>query len=171
MAGEDARLLHELDGIAEDDITNLDDFQCYVKLSLRGHRLPVFSLNLDAPPQSDEEVTQLVRLRSQQRDARPAGVVDDLIRQIQARQQSATPTTPTKQRTFTRREEEERAASSDNARGEAGSVRRRKKRGGSGHNTSQVVIAPSHLHLMYRDEEESASSREREDEERDVSHA
>ena len=31
MAGEDARLLHELDGIEEDDITNLDDFQCYVK--------------------------------------------------------------------------------------------------------------------------------------------
>ncbi len=43
MAGEDARLLHELDGIAEEDITNLDDFQCYVKLSLHGHRLPVFS--------------------------------------------------------------------------------------------------------------------------------
>ena len=89
MAGEDARLLHELDGIAEDDITNLDDFQCYVKLSLHGHRLPVFSLNLDAPPRPDEEVAQLVRLRSQQRDARPAGVVDDLIRQIQARQRSA----------------------------------------------------------------------------------
>ena len=33
-AGEDARLLHELDGILEDDITSLDDFQCYVKLSL-----------------------------------------------------------------------------------------------------------------------------------------
>ena len=71
MAGEDARLLHELDGIAEDDITNLDDFQCYVKLSLGGHRLPVFSLNLDAPPQPDSEVAQLVRLRSQQRDGSP----------------------------------------------------------------------------------------------------
>ena len=55
MAGEDARLLHELDGILEDDITNLDDFQCYVKLSLHGHRLPVFSLDLDAPPRPDEE--------------------------------------------------------------------------------------------------------------------
>ncbi len=37
MAGEDARLLHELDGIAEEDMTTLDDFQCYVKLSLHGH--------------------------------------------------------------------------------------------------------------------------------------
>src|SRR5262249_5179171 len=71
MAGEDARLLHEFDGITEEDITNLDDFQCYVKLSLHGLRLPVFSLNLDAPPWPDENVGQLVRLYSQERNARP----------------------------------------------------------------------------------------------------
>jgi hypothetical protein len=170
MAGEDARLLHELDGIAEDDITNLDDFQCYAKLSLHGHRLPVFSLNLDAPPQPDSEVAQLVRLRSQQRDGRPAGVVDDLIRQIQARQRGATPTTPTKQRAYSRREEEETVAGSDNAGAEAASARRKKKRGSGGHSKSQEVTAPSHLHLMYQEEDESASSREREDEERDASH-
>jgi len=167
MAGEDARLLHELDGITEDDITNLDDFQCYVKLSLGGHRLPVFSLNLDAPPQPDSEVVQLVRLRSQQRDARPAGVVDDLIRQIQARQRSAAPTTPAKQRTTVRREEEETVAGSDDASGDADGARRRKKRGSGGHNKTQEVSAPSHLHLMYRDE----ASREQGDEERDVSDA
>jgi hypothetical protein len=161
MAGEDARLLHELDGIAEDDINNLDDFQCYVKLSLYGHRLPVFSLHLDAPPQPDSEVAQLVRLRSQQRDARPAGVVDDLIRQIQARQRSAT---PTKQRTTIRREEEETVEGSDNARGEVSSARRHKNRGSGGHNKTQEVMAPSHLHLMYREE----ASREQEDEKRDV---
>src|SRR5712691_2102484 len=80
MAGEDARLLHELDGILEDDITSLDDFQCYVKLSLGGHRLPVFSLQIDAPPRSDEEGARLVRLLSRGRDARPAGAVDELIR-------------------------------------------------------------------------------------------
>jgi len=165
MAAEDARLLHELDGITEDDMTNLDDFQCYVKLSLGGHRLPVFSLNLDAPPQPDSEVAQLVRLRSQQRDARPAGLVDDLIRQIQARQQGAEPTTPATQRAFRRREEEERVASHDNDEGEEVSGRRRKKRGSGGHNKSQDVMAPSHLHLMYREE----ASREQEDEERDVS--
>ena len=44
MSGEDARMLHELDGIEEDDITNLDDFTCYAKVSLGGRRLPVFSL-------------------------------------------------------------------------------------------------------------------------------
>jgi len=159
MAGEDARLLHELDGIAEDDITNLDDFQCYVKLSLYGHRLPVFSLNLDAPPRPNEELAQLVRLRSQQRDARPAGVVDDLIRQIQARQRSAA---PTKQRTYSRREEENKVASSDNGEGEAVSARRRKKRGSGGHNKSQEGAVPPHLHLMYLEE----ASRERVEEER-----
>ena len=164
MAGEDARLLHELDGIAEDDITNLDDFQCYVKLSLGGHRLPFFSLNLDAPPQPDSEVAQLVHLRSQQRDARPAGVVDDLIRQIQARQRSAV---PTKQRTTIGREEEETVADSDDVRGEANSARRHRKRGSGGHNKSQEVTALSHLHLMYREE----TSREQGDEEKDVSDA
>jgi hypothetical protein len=165
MAGEDARLLHELDSIAEDDIANLDDFQCYVKLSLHGHRLPVFSLNLDAPPQTDEESAQFVRLRSRQRDGRPTSVVDDLIRQIQARQRSAA---HTKQRTFTRRVDEERPASSDNAEREAGYARRRKKRGSGGHSKSQEVMVPLHLHLMYQEEDESASTREREDQ-RDVS--
>jgi hypothetical protein len=167
MAGEDARLLHELDGIAEEEVTNLDDFQCYVKLSLGGHRLPIFSLNLDAPPQPDEDVAQLVRLRSRARDGRPVGVVDDLIRQIQARQRSAA---PTKQRIFTRGEEET-VAEVDHAGGEAGSARRRKKRGSGGHNNSQEGAAPSHLHLMYRGEEESTSSREGEDEERGASDA
>jgi hypothetical protein len=166
MAGEDARLLHELDGIEEDDITNLDDFQCYVKLSLHGHRLPVFSLNLDAPPSPDKEVAQLVHLRSQQRDARPAGVVDDLIRQIQARQRSASQATPTKQRASSRGEEA--VAVSDNAGAETGSVRRRKKRGSGGQNKTQEVTVPSHLHLMYQEEHEDASLYEREDEERDV---
>jgi hypothetical protein len=167
MAGEDARILHELDGMAEDDITNLDDFQCYVKVSLGGHRLPVFSLNLDAPPQSDADVAQLVRLRSRARDARPAGVVDDLIQQMQARQRSVT---PTKQRTAIRREGDETAAGSDDTRREGNSAKRHKKRGSGGHSTLSEVTAPSHLHLMYQEEDESVSSREREDEEKDASH-
>jgi hypothetical protein len=171
MAGEDARLLHELDGIAEEDITNLDDFQCYVKVSLHGHRLPVFSLNLEAPPQPDEEMAQLVRMRSQQRDARPIGIVDNLIRQIQARQRGAALATTIKQRAYSRREEEERAASSDTVGEEVGSARRRKKRGSGGHSKSQEGAAPSHLHLMFQEEHEDASLRERVDEERDASHA
>jgi hypothetical protein len=162
MAGEDARLLHELDGIAEDDITNLDDFQCYVKLSLHGHRLPVFSLDLDAPPRPDEEVGQFVRLRSRERDARPAGAVDDLIRQSQARQRSAA---PTRQRASTRREKEESMTGSDDTEEEeAGSARRHKKRGGSNRNKQQEAPAAPHIHLMYREDGERASTRAREDE-------
>src|SRR5260221_13634995 len=94
MAGEEARLVHELDVIAEDDISNLDDFQCYVKLSLGGHRLPVFWLHIDAPPRPDEGGARLVRLLSRQRDARPAGEADELIQASQARQPSAAPVKP-----------------------------------------------------------------------------
>ncbi len=168
MAGEDARLLHELDSMAEEEVTNLDDFQCYVKLSLHGHRLPVFSLQLDAPPRPDEEVAQMVRLHSRERDARPVGVVDDLIQQIQARQRSAAPTS---QRALTGREEEGMGEGSDNAGAEAGSGRRRKKRGSGSNKRPVVPEAPSHLHLMYREEYEGESSREGEDDKGDPSDA
>jgi hypothetical protein len=137
-----------------------------VKLSLHGHRLPVFSLNLDAPPQSDEDVARLVRWRNQQRNGRPTGVVDDLIRQIQVRQHSASPTT---HRANIRREENETVAGRDTTGAETGSARRRKKRGSGGHNNAHDGTALSHLHLMYREEDEDAVSREREDDESDTS--
>ena len=90
MSGEDARMLHELDGIEEDDITNLDDFTCYAKLSLHGRRLPVFSLRLDPPATGDHELAQRIRIRSQQRYARPCDVVDAMI--AHALERSAPPT-------------------------------------------------------------------------------
>jgi len=127
--------------------------------------MPFFSLNLEPPPRPDEEVARLIRLRSRARDARPAGAVDDLIRQIQARQSSAA---PTKQRANTRREEEERETSTGYAGGEAGGAQRRKKRGNGGHKKSKEVTAPSHLHLMYREGDEGAFSHEPEDEGRGV---
>ena len=79
MSGEDARMLHELDGIEEDDITNLDDFTCYAKLSLQGRRLPVFSLQLDPPVTGNHDLAQRNRMQSQQRYARPCDVVDAMI--------------------------------------------------------------------------------------------
>ena len=164
MAGEDARLFHELEGITEEDITNLDDFQCYVKLSLHGHRLPVFSLNLDAPPSSDENVARLVRLCSQERNGRPVGVVDDLILQIQARQKSAAPTI---QRASRRNTGEETGIGKNSSGEEVSSPRRHKKRGGSNHTKQQEGKVPSHIHLMYREENETAPSREDVDEERE----
>jgi hypothetical protein len=163
MAGEDARLLHELDGIAENDITNLDDFQCYVKLSLGGHRLPVFSLHIDAPPRPDEEGARLVRLLSRQRDARPAGVADELIKASQARQRSAAPVKP---RASNTRAQDELPGVTGPAREEAGSARRHKKRGSGSHEQQEVRAAPLHVHLMYREEEEDLPAREGEQEER-----
>jgi hypothetical protein len=164
MAGEDAHLLHELEGIDEADITNLDDFQCYVKLSLHRHRLPVFSLNLDAPIEPDEDLARLVRLRSQERNGRPVGIVDDLILQIQARQKSAVPIT---QRASKRRGREETETGKTHVGEEVSSLRRHKKRGGSNRNKLQEGVVSSHIHLMYRAEDESELSREREDEDRD----
>ena len=161
MAGEDARLLHELDGITEEDITSLDDFQCYVKLSLGGHRLPVFSLQLDAPPLPDEQLAQFVRLRSRGRDARPAGEVDELIRQSQARQRGASATRP---RASSRREEDDLPGADGHAKGAAESTRRRKKRGSGSHEKQEAQAAPVQVHLMYREEEEDVRSREEGDE-------
>ena len=74
-------MLHELDGIAEDDITNLDDFTCYAKVSLQGRRLPVFSLQLDPPASGDHDLAQRIREQSQQRYACPCDVVDAMIAQ------------------------------------------------------------------------------------------
>ncbi len=152
MAGEDARLLHELDGILEEDITNLDDFQCYVKLSLGGHRLPVFSLQINAPPRPDEEGARLVRLLSRERNARPAGVADELIRASQARQRSAAPIKP---RTPRGREEDTPPIVTERAKEDAGSARCHKKRGSGSQRTQEEQAAPPvHLHLMYREEEQ-----------------
>jgi hypothetical protein len=160
MAGEDACLLHEFEGITEEDITNLDDFQCYVKLSLHGRRLPVFSLNLDAPPQPDKDLARLVRLRSQERNGRPAGVVDDVILQIQARQKSSTP----KRHRESRRRESEESGTGFTHAAEVGGSRRHKKRGGSTRDKQQEGAVPSHMHLMYGEDDE----REQMEEERDT---
>jgi hypothetical protein len=161
MAGDDARILHELDGITEEDITNLDDFQCYVKLSLHGHRLPVFSLQLDAPTLPDEELARLVRLRSQARNGRPVGVIDDQIRQIQARQKSATSSI---HRASHGKEAEEAVIGKDSTREEVDRSRRHKKRGGSTRDKHHEGAVPSHMHLMYGEDDE----REHMEEERDT---
>ncbi len=168
MAGEDARLLHELDGILEDDVTSLDDFQCYVKLSLGGQRLPVFSLTLDAPPRPDEELAQFVRLRGRSRDARPAGAVDELIRASQARQRTAT---KIRGRAPIKSGDDGTEVEHDHDGAEAGSARRHKKRGSGNQHTQEERAAPVHLHLMYRDKGEDISRSGEEDGEKDTADA
>ena len=96
----------------------------------------------------------IVHLRSQERDGRPVGVVDDLIRQIQARQRSAAPTI---QRVSRWREEDEAVKRSGSSGEEAASSRRHKKRGGSNRKKPQERVVHSHMHLMYREEDERES--------------
>ncbi len=79
MAAEDARLLRELEGIEIEDITALDNYMCYVRASLGTKRLPVFSLTIDPPAPLDEKAAQWIRWHSQQRDARPAATVDEML--------------------------------------------------------------------------------------------
>jgi len=85
MSGEDARMVHTLSGVEEDDITNLDDFACYARLSLHGRRLPVFSLHLDPPATGNDQLAQRIRIRSQQRYARSCAMVDAMLAQTLAR--------------------------------------------------------------------------------------
>ena len=173
MAGEDARLLHELDGIAEDDITNLDDFQCYVKLSLAGRRLPVFSLNLDAPPQPDEEMATIIRQRSQQRDARPVGLVDTLIRESRVRQRQP-PDAPRASKGRKKavqsvgEPQEPEASTVDASNGTApaaGPPRKRHRRGGSPRSKDMVAAPAAYRHVMYDEEASSSETEQKEQEE------
>ena len=170
MAGEDARLLHELDGIAEDDITNLDDFQCYVKLSLGGRRLPVFSLALDAPPPSDGEVATAIRLRSQQRDTRPAAMVDEILRQSRVRQQTATakPSRTSRGRGQLAAQTEVEQADqhleeSDRQVSPSDSMRKRHKRGGRTRTPADGTVPAVHVHMMYDEQEQEQETAEEQD--------
>jgi hypothetical protein len=85
MAAEDARLLRELEGVEVEDITNLDNYMCYVRASLGTRRLPVFSLHIDPPAPGDQEGAEWIIQRSQQRDTRPVAVVDEMIAASSAR--------------------------------------------------------------------------------------
>ncbi len=97
MAAEDARLLRELEGVEVEDITNLDNYRCYVRASLGPKRLPVFSLTIDPPASLDHEGAQWIRGRSQQRDARPVAVVDEMLATSSARASRPDPTQRGKQ--------------------------------------------------------------------------
>jgi len=83
MSGEDAKMmLPELDGVVDEkDITNLDNYTCYAKLSLDGRRLPLFSLHLDPPGRGDAARAQQLRQQNQQRYGRPASIIDALLLQ------------------------------------------------------------------------------------------
>ncbi|GHO56317.1 type IV secretory system conjugative DNA transfer family protein [Ktedonobacter robiniae] len=87
LAGEDAYLLrHELGHLlSPEDVTNLPDYTCYARWSLKGQRLPFFSLTLDLPPSGNMQVAEHLREQCTLRYGRPVGEVDALLDVLNAR--------------------------------------------------------------------------------------
>lgn len=90
MADEDARLLH-LPGLEPDDITQLPNYTCYSRLSVDGERLPVFSLRLQPSPPIDSHLRDDVLARTRRRYGHPVGVVEQVVRECEARQHTMRP--------------------------------------------------------------------------------
>ncbi|HZU05152.1 MAG TPA: hypothetical protein VFB73_04205, partial [Chloroflexota bacterium] len=86
-SAEDARYLcRELgDGLDEQDLVELGDYQCYARLSAQGARLPAFSVRLDAPPRSDPTVRDRLVAASAARYGRAWSAVESDIRSALAR--------------------------------------------------------------------------------------
>ncbi|GHO76439.1 hypothetical protein KSD_42100 [Ktedonobacter sp. SOSP1-85] len=87
LAGEDAYLLrHELGHLlSPEDVTNLPDYTCYARWSLKGQRLPFFSLRLDLPPAGNVSVAEHLREQCTLRYGRPVDEADALLDLLNAR--------------------------------------------------------------------------------------
>ena len=141
MAVEDAHMLG-LEEVEEADVTMLDDYQCYACLSVGGRRLPLFSLQLDAPPESSAEQARVLVQQSQQRDAHPVGSVDAALDESLHRQRTAEPNNPA----FFSEPADTTAGRTGNApshqggapggKGQAGSRTRKRGRGGKAQATA-----------------------------------
>ncbi|MBI4493721.1 MAG: hypothetical protein HY690_13095 [Chloroflexi bacterium] len=86
-SAEDARyLVRELGGeVDEQDLVALSEHQCYARLSVAGERLPVFSVRLDPPPESDPVVTGRLAAASAARYGRDGAEVEQDLQSALAR--------------------------------------------------------------------------------------
>ena len=73
------------EGMEAEDILSLANYACYAKLSHRGRRFPVFSLELLPPPTGDPALVTTLQTISVQRYGTPARVADRLIRRQEPR--------------------------------------------------------------------------------------
>jgi hypothetical protein len=82
VSAQDARYLApELGADLEvEDLTALDDFECYARWWGEGRRLPTFSLRLEPPPPVDRERLLAVAARSAERFGRPR---EEVVKQIE----------------------------------------------------------------------------------------
>lgn len=81
-SAEDARyLVPELgDELDEQDLVELGEHQCYVRISAGGERLPVFSVRLDPPPADDPVLREKLAVASARRYGRDRAAVEETIR-------------------------------------------------------------------------------------------
>jgi hypothetical protein len=100
-SAEDATyLVPELGGaLDEQDLVELGEHQCYVRLSSRGQRLPTFSVKLDPPPRTDRQQTTDLAAASAERYGRAVALVEAdrrsaLARVLQARAAPQQPPAP-----------------------------------------------------------------------------
>ena len=77
-SAEDALyLINELGGDLEvPDLVELGEHRCYVKISARGERLPVFSVSLDPPPEGDSTLADQLAAGSAARYGRDAAGIE-----------------------------------------------------------------------------------------------
>lgn len=77
-SAEDAEyLVRELGGDMDaQDLVELGEYQCYVKLSVGGERLPPFSVRLDPPPPGDGQICQDLERAAAATYGRPVGSVE-----------------------------------------------------------------------------------------------
>ena len=87
VSAADARALApELGGgIDEQDVLELGEHRCYVRLSAAGERLPAFSVHLDAPPASDEVLARQLATESAALYGRDRAAVERDLRRALAR--------------------------------------------------------------------------------------
>jgi hypothetical protein len=96
-SAEDARyLVHELGGaVDEQDLVALGEYRCYVRLSTGGARPPVFSVELRAPPETNDKLARILAGRSGTRygrdPAKLAQAVQAALERIGAARSSAQP--------------------------------------------------------------------------------
>jgi hypothetical protein len=86
-SAEDAQYLApELGSAVEaQDLVELSDYQCYVRISHRGERLPAFSVQLDPPPSGDPVVCARLAAASAERHGRSRLAVEGDLQSALAR--------------------------------------------------------------------------------------
>ncbi|MBV9257935.1 MAG: hypothetical protein JO215_07940 [Ktedonobacteraceae bacterium] len=89
MSADDAWILHRELDVDPEDIVNLENLTCYLKLVHRRQQQPTFSLKLSFPPEGEKEQVQQIRANCQRRYMRSVSDIEAELFERLARQISA----------------------------------------------------------------------------------